>query len=350
MWRPPPSPSAIIIPWISACITKPPPQINAEYTHIYHIQPIHSLYLWKPSLPFLHYLENPIFTHVGEPAPPKSTFQPPPRADSVAGRGCSLSPCPGCCCLQYLFKIPAPGAWPALVFAQAHWGPAGDSGAMAKLLSEPHSNLFFFFFFSPSQTAPTSFAFCLLFYFFAFLCFSLLCPHAFPSLFFCFAFPPPFAFSLFFKFFFFPFNVEACKQPGLLSQLGIRGEKPPFWAHWPGFLPFFLGLGGILLPKEGITWVSKFPLLKLLLLHPTECPTNIHNAPKRRFSQNAAGLWLGPLEKWNYAASPLFWEKRQRKLLFMATPGCHVVSVTWSFAAGAGGSPEHQPELCFKEI
>lgn len=57
--------------------------------------------------------KNHIFTHVGETDSPKSTSEHPPKADSLLGRGSSLSPCPGCCCFLYLFKIPAPGAWPA---------------------------------------------------------------------------------------------------------------------------------------------------------------------------------------------------------------------------------------------
>lgn len=158
------------------------------------------------------------------PNPPFSILQ---RQIPCWDGGPASPPAPGCCCFLYLFKIPAPGAWPApaapMVFAQAHWGPARDCGAMGKLLCEPDSNLFFF----PKLHQRA--AFCLLFFLLLSLLFLALPPHlslalfCFPSAFSCFSFP------LLFHYFWFILNVEVCKQPGLLSQLGIRGEKRPFW-------------------------------------------------------------------------------------------------------------------------
>lgn len=192
------------------------------------------------------------FTRAGETDSPKSTSQHPPDADSLPGRGSSLSPCPSPAAgFPYLFKTPARRSVASagrsdavctspLGASEGLWGDgkAALRGCFQPLFPKLHQRACFLLAFSPP--------------FLPFLAFPCSPPSPFPCFFCCFAFPPLFLALLFFCLFclFFFFNsVEACKQPGLLSQLGIRGEKRPFWAQRLVFFPQFVGVWGHIAAK-----------------------------------------------------------------------------------------------------
>lgn len=187
--------------------------------------------------------------------------------------------------------------------------PLGDSEGLwgdGKAARRSFFNLFFpkvlrwacffcgFFFFHSLLLAFFAF----LAFFFAFPCFFCLLFYCFSLLFCC--------LSLLFLF------AEACKWPGLFYQLGIWGEKRPFLGTKAGFFPKSCFLGGILLQKESVAWVSKF--LRLLLC-PVERPTNIQKCPKAellplKMQQDHGAVTL---EKLNYTEPPSFGQKESGK-------------------------------------
>lgn len=248
-------------------------QINSEYT-IHHIQSIRNArFGFENRVSHSHATRKIIFSDAGEQQIPPNLLLSIPKVRipcRYGDPGCNLSPCASPAAdLTYLFKIPArrsvAGARPLAVrmlFAQAHWGTARDYGATGKQLSEADFNLFF------PQTVPTSLLFACFFFalpcffgfslpffcvsllfwlflaafllflafFLLFLAFFACFSFAFPCFFgffllpFCFSFRFLLAFLLLFLAFFF-FCAEACKWPSLPSQLGIWGEKHPFWAQ-----------------------------------------------------------------------------------------------------------------------
>lgn len=203
MWWPPPSPSAIIITWISAWITKKP-QINSELPYTIHSLPLPlKTNFTLPALCGKSYFSRVRAKQI-PPNPPLSILQ---TQIPCRDGGPASPPAPRLPLVSLIYLKPQPGgAWPApaapMLFAQAHWGPARDCGAMGKLLCEAASSLFF-----PNCT--NELAFCLLFLHLSSLSllFLALPPHLFLAFFVVLLFLPffllCFSFAFFVWFFFF---------------------------------------------------------------------------------------------------------------------------------------------------